>query len=157
MKISASHTVIPWPPSLGLSVGLALLLGVAFVYLLAIAHAIEAAFIQHLALHPWIRSSSELGALALNLPKLSLPAVFLAYALSYIALKLASKQRVLHAAAFVVPILATSAWWSYQLNGGESPSAVAVLFSSKEQVLGALLVLLAVALAFQRSARRSAA
>lgn len=157
MNSSVNHSVNRLPPSLGLSMGVALLLGVAFVQLLAATLAVEIVLMQQLAAQSWIRSSIELRALVSNLPSLSLPALFLSYALSFVALKLAQTQRVLHATAFVLPMLVSSAWWSYQINRGGLSAALTGMFASSEQVLGTLLVLLAVLLAYQHSARHGAA
>ena len=157
MTRPATPTLNPQPLRLTFTICMAVLLGVALLYLIGIALELESLLMQHLMSQPWVSSSLELRGLVLHLPYLSLAPILLSYLLGYLALHISDRQRLLHAAAFITPVFFSSAWWSYQLCGKTALSALSGMVGGTHEVLSMLAMVLAVLLAYHQVARQRAA
>ncbi len=142
--------------SVAVSLTVAFLLGIAMLQLIAVVEALLAVVVQQLWAQPLVKSFPELRGLVLHLPSLGVPGVLLAYGLGYVALRLAGSKRLLHAALFILPVFLSTAWWSLAA-GGDWLSAALSAFATAPAGLSLLAMLLAVLLAWQHAARRSAA
>ena len=140
---------IGWP----VNVGIAFLAGSALAYLAPVVVSLETAVLQKILTLSSHSTDARFVSLLFQVPTLGLPILVLTYTLAYTAFHLSTKPHPLHLFVLLLPLFIQGALFQYAAGTQPILSVISSLFTTPQQLVSWLTILLVGSLALKHAQR----